>query len=98
MTTRRNGSHGYGEQVMDKTAEIGGNLKDIGQIVRDAVDDKFHELYRNAMSLGAKGRDKAVEMRDDVACYVESRPLKSVLIAAGAGDRKSTRLNSSHRT
>lgn len=76
---------GIGEQVMDKTHDIGVSLHDIATIVRDAVEDKFREVVKGARAAGEKGRDSAIEARDEIAAYVGDRPIKSVLVAASIG-------------
>ena len=74
-----------GDQVLSKAHDIGDELSDIAAIVRDAVDEKFHELAKLAAQTGRQSRDKALEVRDDVAGYVGESPLQSVLLAAAIG-------------
>ena len=75
----------FGEQVLDKTVEIGGNLKDIGRIVKDAVAEKFAEFGNGVVGYGREGKDQVLRLRDGAATYVEGRPLKAVLVASGIG-------------
>lgn len=78
-------SDSVGDQVLGKTAEIGGNIKDIGLIVKEAMSEKLAEFGHDALLYGKQGRDRLLQLRDDAAGYVEKRPLKALLFAAGAG-------------
>jgi ElaB/YqjD/DUF883 family membrane-anchored ribosome-binding protein len=49
------------------------------------VGNKIDELADNANQLYGRGKERALEWRDSVDHYVQDRPMKSVLIAAGLG-------------
>lgn len=83
MSKRLDG--GVGDHVMEKTHEIGDNIHDIASIVKNAVEEKFRDLFNGAVKTGERGKEKAVEVRDDVASYVGARPITSVLVAASLG-------------
>jgi ElaB/YqjD/DUF883 family membrane-anchored ribosome-binding protein len=46
---------------------------------------KLDELADNANQIYGRGKERALEWRDNVDHYVQDRPMKSVLIAAGLG-------------
>ena len=61
------------------------NTKEIASMVREAVEDQFSSMSKKARRYGREGRERAVEMKDDVAELVEGRPLESLLVAVGVG-------------
>ena len=78
-------AHGAVEALRDKTKEVGGNLKEIGNLLRDAVEDKLGNLRESASDVGRRGREQAMEYRSDVEDFVRNDPVKSIAIAAGVG-------------
>ena len=65
--------------------EVSKDLKEMGDIVRDAAQEKIGQVRENAAEYVEQGREKV----HGVACaceqYVRERPLRSILIAAGIG-------------
>ena len=51
----------------------------------ERVGHKLDEIATDAQELYGRGRERAVEWKDNVSQYVQDRPMKSVLIAAGVG-------------
>jgi len=78
-------AHAAADALRDKTKEIGGNLKEIGNLLREAVEDKLGNLRESASEAGRRGRETALEYRSDVEDYVRNDPKKSLAIAAGVG-------------
>ncbi len=62
--------------------------EDLGQLGRAATNvarEKLDEAKRHADEHLDQGKQKASEIEDQLEEYIRNKPLKSVLIAAGAG-------------
>jgi ElaB/YqjD/DUF883 family membrane-anchored ribosome-binding protein len=73
------------DQLRDKAAEVGQNLRDIGGQVRDVASEKYNELRDQAAQYYNQGRETAQEWEQGLEQYIQEQPLKAVLIAAGVG-------------
>ena len=73
------------DQLRDKAAEVGQNLRDIGGQVRDAASEKYHKLRDQAGEYYNQGREAAMEWEQGLENYIQEKPIKAVLIAAGVG-------------
>ncbi len=76
----------------DSTDELSQHVKtvreDLGQLGRAAknvAQEKLGEARRYADEHLDQGKQKASEIEDQLEEYIRTKPLKSVLIAAGAG-------------
>lgn len=49
------------------------------------VGHKIDEIADSASEIYGRGRERALEWRDNVDHYVQEQPMRSVLIAAGLG-------------
>ena len=65
--------------------EVSNDLKEMGDIVMDAAEEKLGQVRENAAEYYQQGRDKVHGALCSVEQYVRDRPVKSVLIAAGIG-------------
>lgn len=65
--------------------EIGAHVREIGSLLKETVEQKIADIKDGAVTLGRSGADRATEFRDDLESYVKKQPMKSILIAAGAG-------------
>jgi ElaB/YqjD/DUF883 family membrane-anchored ribosome-binding protein len=61
------------------------NIRDMGNQVRDAAQEKFDQLRDQASEYYEQGRERAREWEQSLESYVQDQPLKSLLIAAGIG-------------
>jgi ElaB/YqjD/DUF883 family membrane-anchored ribosome-binding protein len=73
------------EQLRDKASEVGQNLRDIGGQVRSAASEKYNELREQAGEYYQQGRDTAQQWEQSLEDYIQEKPLKAVMIAAGVG-------------
>lgn len=73
------------EQLREKAAETGQNLREVGACAKDAAQEQLGQLRDTATEYYQQGREKAVEWRGDVQSYIREEPVKSVLLAAGIG-------------
>ena len=64
---------------------VSNDLKEMGNIVRDAAQEKLGQVRENANDFYEQGRDKIHGAGSAFEQYVREQPVKSVLIAAGIG-------------
>jgi len=65
--------------------EVSKDLKEMGDIVKDAAQEKLEHMRENADECYQHGRDKVHSVVSTFEQYIRERPVKSVLIAAGVG-------------
>jgi len=65
--------------------EVSNDLKEMGDIVRDAAQEKLGQVRENATEYYEQGRENVHGVLCNFEQYVRARPVKSVLIAAGIG-------------
>jgi ElaB/YqjD/DUF883 family membrane-anchored ribosome-binding protein len=68
-----------------QTKELSSDLKEMADIAKDAAQEQLERARQNTAEWYEQGRGKVRGAACDVEQYVRDRPLKSVLIAAGAG-------------
>jgi ElaB/YqjD/DUF883 family membrane-anchored ribosome-binding protein len=73
------------EQLGKQAKEVTEDLREMGETVKDAAQEKLEQVGERASECCEQGRDKV----HGVACACErflgQRPLMSVLLAAGVG-------------
>jgi len=74
-------SNQLGKQAMEVTKDI----REMGNIAKDAVEEKVEQVRDSASDLYAQGRDRIHDVSCSVAHFLRERPFQSVLIAAGIG-------------
>jgi ElaB/YqjD/DUF883 family membrane-anchored ribosome-binding protein len=77
-------AHGT-ENLKEKVHEVSQNLRDMGDHVRETASEKFHELRDQAGDYYKQGRDRAKDWEHSLESYVQEKPVKAILIAAGVG-------------
>ncbi len=65
--------------------EVSKDLQEMGNIVKDAAQEKLGQVREDATEYLEQGRDKVHGVACACGQYVRERPLRSVLIAAGIG-------------
>jgi ElaB/YqjD/DUF883 family membrane-anchored ribosome-binding protein len=83
--TTGEGSGGGAEQLRDMASQVGENIRDLGGQVRDVAAEKYGQLRDQASDYYEQGRQRAMEWEQGLEQYVQEQPIKSLLIAAGAG-------------
>ena len=73
------------ERLGAQANELSDDLKEMGDIVRDAAQEKLGQVRENATEYYQQGRDNVHGVLCNFEQYVRERPVKSVLIAAGIG-------------
>ncbi len=65
--------------------EVSKDLREMGDTVRDAAQEKLGQVRENATEIYEQGRDNVHGVLCNFEQYVRERPVKSLLIAAGIG-------------
>lgn len=68
-----------GEQVRDNITEIAEKARDISAMVKDQLDDTYHQVQKNARRARLVARESVQEARRQI----KARPLRSVAAVAG---------------
>jgi ElaB/YqjD/DUF883 family membrane-anchored ribosome-binding protein len=68
-----------------KAAEVADRVKDVGNMAAGYVHDKYDHLSEQAHDAYSSAKEKASDWEQSVEDYVKSRPLQSLMIAAGVG-------------
>jgi ElaB/YqjD/DUF883 family membrane-anchored ribosome-binding protein len=71
--------------LRDKASEVGQNIRDMGGHMRDAASSKYAQLRDQAGQYYSQGRETAQQWEQSLEDYIQEKPLKAVMIAAGAG-------------
>ena len=73
------------ERLKNKAADVREELQELGACVKDVAREKVAHLGDRASEYGDQGREKVAEFTQSIEEYVRAKPVKSLLIAAGAG-------------
>jgi ElaB/YqjD/DUF883 family membrane-anchored ribosome-binding protein len=84
-TTGQGQSSSATDQLRDKAAEVTQNVREIGSQIRDAAKEKYENVRSQANDYYDQGRAKAQEFESSIESYVQEKPVKALLIAAGVG-------------
>jgi len=71
--------------MRDKAQDVAQNLTEMGSHLKDAAVEQYENVRDQASEYYEAGKDKARQWVDDLEGYVREQPIKSLLIAAGAG-------------
>jgi ElaB/YqjD/DUF883 family membrane-anchored ribosome-binding protein len=84
-TLPSNESHSPGALLDTAAARIEPALREAGRTSTDRIDEWTHAAKDLARGSVQALQHSAVSARDSTAHYIQERPVKSMLIAAGAG-------------
>jgi ElaB/YqjD/DUF883 family membrane-anchored ribosome-binding protein len=73
------------DQLRQQTGAVKEDLGQLGRLAKQAAKEKLDEAREAAAGYYGQGRKKADELETQLADYVRTKPLKSILIAAGVG-------------
>jgi ElaB/YqjD/DUF883 family membrane-anchored ribosome-binding protein len=73
------------EQLRSQTETVRDDLSELGRLAKGAAREKLGEARGVASDYYGHGRKKAEELESQLVDYVRTKPLKSILIAAGVG-------------
>jgi ElaB/YqjD/DUF883 family membrane-anchored ribosome-binding protein len=73
------------DQLRAQTGAVKEDLGKLGRLAKDAAREKLGDARETATEYYQHGRRRAGEVEAQLVDYVRTKPLKSVLIAAGIG-------------
>ena len=73
------------DQLGKQAKEVTEDLREMGETVRDAAQEKLGQVGERASECCAQGRDKVRGAACACEQFLQQRPLMSVLLAAGVG-------------
>jgi ElaB/YqjD/DUF883 family membrane-anchored ribosome-binding protein len=73
------------DQLRSQAETVREDLGELGRLAKGAAREKLGEARDVATDYYGQGRKKAEEIETQLVDYVRTKPLKSVLIAAGVG-------------
>jgi len=77
------------DDIREHAGGVRDSIGDIGEAVNDVLIEKLTDVLKRAVSLGGRGeeavRSAATDVRDSLEEGIQSRPYRSILIAAGVG-------------
>lgn len=79
------GNSGAGARLRGDAAEIGKDVRDMGGHLKDAAVEQYENLRDRASGYFEQGRDKAREWEEGIEGWVQEKPIRALLVAAGVG-------------
>jgi len=73
------------ERIGTQAKEMGKELQEMGGTAVEILQEKFGELRSTATDYYEHGKDKCGDVEQSIERFIKQYPLKTVLIAAGAG-------------
>jgi ElaB/YqjD/DUF883 family membrane-anchored ribosome-binding protein len=73
------------QRLREQAGAVKEDVRELGRVAKEVSQEKLRETKQVAGEYVAKGRKKAGELEETVVTYVRENPVKSVMIAAGAG-------------
>jgi len=73
------------DQLGKQAMEVTKDLREMGNIARDAVQEKVGQVRENVSEYYQQGRENAHDLACSAEQFLRKRPFQSVLIAAGVG-------------
>lgn len=73
------------ERLMEQGRTVRDDVKELGSLAREAASEKFDEARDRAGTYARDKKRRAGELEDELMDWIRERPLRSVLVAAGAG-------------
>lgn len=74
-----------GGRLREQATAVKEDVRELGRLAKEASRDKLRETKQVAGEYVARGQQRAGEIEDSVVTYVRDNPVKSLLMAAGAG-------------
>jgi ElaB/YqjD/DUF883 family membrane-anchored ribosome-binding protein len=73
------------EHLKEKAVEIGRSLREMGEELGGAAKDQFGHLRDKASGFYESGRKRARNFEGSIEEYIQEKPIKAIVLAAGAG-------------
>jgi ElaB/YqjD/DUF883 family membrane-anchored ribosome-binding protein len=75
--------------IHDRALGAAGDVRDLGEAVKDVLIEKLGDMLKRAVSFGERGKDAAEDAarnaRDRIEERIREHPYQTLLIAGGAG-------------
>ncbi len=78
-------ARGVGDAAREKGREIRDTVQQMGSTAKDMAQAGWESARDTAADYLDKGREKATELEETLEIQIRSRPIRSILIAAGIG-------------
>ena len=78
-------ARGLGDAALEKGREVRDTVKQMGSSAKEMAQAGWESARDTAAEYLDKGREKAVELGETVEIQIRTRPIRSILIAAGIG-------------
>jgi ElaB/YqjD/DUF883 family membrane-anchored ribosome-binding protein len=73
------------EQVKKGASQVGEGIRNLGEQVKETAQEKYESLRDAASDYYETGRERAQQWEEGLEGYVQDKPVKALLIAAGVG-------------
>ena len=73
------------EELKEKAVQVGKDVLEMGGAVRDVAHEQYENLRDRASDYVKQGREKVGKWEDGLESYIQDNPIRSLLLAAGAG-------------
>jgi|ERR1700683_5262526 ElaB/YqjD/DUF883 family membrane-anchored ribosome-binding protein len=80
-----NGPHSATDDLKEKATQVGRDLRDTVGAVRDVASEQYENVKQRASDYVKHGRERVEEWEEGLEGYIKDNPMRSLLIAAGAG-------------
>jgi ElaB/YqjD/DUF883 family membrane-anchored ribosome-binding protein len=84
-SSHEQGNSGAGARLRSDAADIRDDVREMGGHIRDAAAEKLHDLRDRASDYFEQGRGKARKWEQGIEGYIQEKPIRALLIAAGVG-------------
>jgi ElaB/YqjD/DUF883 family membrane-anchored ribosome-binding protein len=74
-----------GEQIREKASQVGQSVRERAEQMGQAAQEQLGQIRESAAEYYQQGRERAMEWQQNLEDYIREQPLRSILIAAGAG-------------
>jgi len=73
------------DELKEKAAQVGKDVLEMGGAVRDVAHEQFDHMRDRASGYVKHGREKVGKWEEELESYIQDNPIRSLLLAAGAG-------------
>lgn len=84
-STRAHVARRANDRMAEQVRKVRQDVQEFGGIARDVAQEKLEHLRDSAADYKDQGRDKVQKVERTIEQFIQDRPLKTVLIAAGVG-------------
>ncbi|HWB53571.1 MAG TPA: hypothetical protein VG722_05240 [Tepidisphaeraceae bacterium] len=72
-------------ELRDSASEVGRQVREMGGQAKDAAREQYNNLRDKASEYYGQGKEALDQYTDSVGQYIQEKPIKAILIAAGIG-------------